>query len=42
LNAYLRVLAVLGLSGDLDQVALDDALGRRLQDLALTPEKARQ
>lgn len=41
MNAYLRVLAVLGLSGDLDQVALDDVLGRRLQDLALSPEKVR-
>ena len=32
---YLRVLSVYGLAGDLAAVALDDALGRRLQDLAL-------
>jgi transcriptional regulator with XRE-family HTH domain len=32
---YLRVLAVLGLADDLGRVALDDELGRKLQDIAL-------
>lgn len=34
-GTYLRVLAVYGLEGDLAALADDDALGRRLQDLAL-------
>lgn len=34
-GTYLRVLTVYGLEGDLAAVAVDDALGRRLQDLAL-------
>jgi transcriptional regulator with XRE-family HTH domain len=37
LGTYVRVLAVLGLDKDLDHVAADDALGRRLQDLQLKP-----
>jgi transcriptional regulator with XRE-family HTH domain len=37
LGTYLRVLAVLGLENDLERLAADDALGRRLQDLALEP-----
>jgi len=37
LGTYLKVLRVLGLDGDLDLVAKDDALGRKLQDLALEP-----
>jgi transcriptional regulator with XRE-family HTH domain len=35
LGTYLRVLRVLGLEGDLDLVAKDDVLGRKLQDLSL-------
>lgn len=35
LGSYLRVLAVLGLEGDLNSVAADDKIGRKLQDLAL-------
>lgn len=39
LGTYLRVLALYGLEGDLAAVALDDVLGRRLQDLALPLSK---
>lgn len=39
LGTYLRVLAVLGLDGDLDVVAADDRVGRKLQDLALMPAR---
>ena len=35
LGTYVRILAVLHLASDLDIVARDDALGRRLQDLEL-------
>lgn len=43
LGTYLRVLAAYGLEGDLDAVARDDTLGRRLQDLALAvPRKGRR
>lgn len=37
LGSYVRVLAVLGLEGDLQQLAADDRVGRKLQDLALEP-----
>lgn len=37
LGTYLRVLAVLGLERDLDVVAADDKVGRKLQDLMLPP-----
>ena len=37
LGTYLRVLAVLGLEGDINALAADDKVGRRLQDLALEP-----
>lgn len=37
LGTYLRVLAVLGLEGDIAALAADDKLGRKLQDLALEP-----
>jgi transcriptional regulator with XRE-family HTH domain len=33
LGTYLRALRVLGLDADIDVVARDDALGRKLQDL---------
>jgi transcriptional regulator with XRE-family HTH domain len=40
---YARILAVLNLDQDLDLVAADDRLGRRLQDLGLkTPRRVRQ
>lgn len=38
LGAYGGILRVLGLHGDLDAVARDDELGRKLQDLRL-PER---
>jgi transcriptional regulator with XRE-family HTH domain len=31
--AFLRVLQVLGLGADIDELAADDALGRQLQDI---------
>ena len=37
LGTYLRVLTVLGLDADLDRIAADDPVGRRLQDRALEP-----
>ncbi|MDD5030091.1 MAG: helix-turn-helix transcriptional regulator [Rhodoferax sp.] len=37
LGSYFRVLAVLGLEGDLNTLAADDKVGRKLQDLALSP-----
>jgi transcriptional regulator with XRE-family HTH domain len=42
LGSYLRVLAVLGLENDLNQLAADDRLGRKLQDLALEPAPRRR
>ncbi len=41
LGTYLRALRVLGLDRDLDLLAQDDELGRKLQDLALEPAAAR-
>ena len=37
LGTYLRVLAVLGLEGDISALAAEDRVGRKLQDLALGP-----
>lgn len=42
LGSYVRVLAVLGLENDLQALAADDKVGRKLQDLALAPAPARQ
>ncbi len=42
LGTYLRALRVLGLDRDLDLLAQDDTLGRKLQDLALEPAKSRR
>lgn len=41
LGTYLRALRVLGLDRDIDLVAKDDELGRKLQDLALEPASSR-
>jgi transcriptional regulator with XRE-family HTH domain len=41
LGTYLRVMRVLGLDADLDLLARDDVLGRKLQDLALEPRSRR-
>ena len=35
LGMYVRVLATMGLDSDINAIAADDRLGRRLQDLAL-------
>ena len=35
LGTYLRVLAVLGLESDINALAADDKVGRKLQDLAM-------
>src|SRR5471032_2721780 len=35
MGTYIRALRVLGVEKDLDKVALDDELGRKLQDLKL-------
>jgi len=42
LGSYVRVLAVLGLEGDLNQLGADDRVGRKLQDLALEPTPKRR
>ena len=38
MGTYIRVLAVLGLTGDIHVLAADDHVGRKLQDLALEPK----
>lgn len=41
MGTYMRALRVLGLDSDIDLIAKDDELGRKLQDLALQPPKSR-
>jgi transcriptional regulator with XRE-family HTH domain len=38
-GAYARVMQVLRLESDLAQLAVDDVLGRKLQDAGITPKK---
>lgn len=40
MGTYVRVLAVLGLDNDIATLAADDRVGRKLQDLALLPDKS--
>ena len=42
LGTYARALRVLGLDADLDAVARDDELGRKLQDLELPARRTRK
>jgi len=42
MGTFMRIMAVLGLTGDLDALAADDKLGRRLQDLGLEPPSRAQ
>ncbi|HET9652399.1 MAG TPA: helix-turn-helix domain-containing protein [Usitatibacter sp.] len=42
LGNYLKVLGVLRLEGDLDGIARDDQLGRKLQDLDLPAPRRRK
>jgi len=42
LGSYVRVLAVLGLENDIQALAADDKVGRKLQDLALASPPARR
>lgn len=41
LGTYVRALRILGLDGDLNAVARDDVLGRKLQDLQLPGRRSR-
>jgi transcriptional regulator with XRE-family HTH domain len=41
IGSCLRVLTVLGLEADLNRLADDDKVGRKLQDLAMEPRGAR-
>jgi transcriptional regulator with XRE-family HTH domain len=39
LGIYARVMQVLRLEGDLSHLAVDDVLGRKLQDAGITPKR---
>lgn len=40
IGTYMKALRVLGLDLDIDQVAKDDLIGRKLQDMALPPRRS--
>lgn len=42
MGTYLRALRVLGLDKDVDAIARDDVLGRKLQDIALLKPKRKK
>ncbi|WP_435626937.1 helix-turn-helix transcriptional regulator [Candidatus Ferrigenium straubiae] len=42
IGTYMKALRVLGLDQDIDQVARDDVIGRKLQDRALPPRRNAQ
>ncbi len=42
MGTYLRVMAALGLEADINALAADDKVGRKLQDLALDAPAARR
>jgi transcriptional regulator with XRE-family HTH domain len=39
LGVYARVMQVLRMEGDLSHLAMDDVLGRKLQDAGITPKR---
>jgi hypothetical protein len=39
MGIYARVMQVLRLEGDLSHLAVDDVLGRKLQDAGITPKR---
>lgn len=41
MGTYLRVLATMGLESDLNTIAADDRIGRKLQDLNMDPAEKR-
>jgi transcriptional regulator with XRE-family HTH domain len=42
MGSFLRILAALGLENDIDALAADDKVGRKLQDLELAPPPRRR
>ncbi len=42
IGTYMKALRILGLDQDIDQVAKDDIVGRKLQDRALSPRRNAQ
>ena len=40
LGTYLRLMSVLGLEADIEKLAADDVVGRKLQDAELEPKES--